>query len=472
MNLGIRGATVTQYASRFTTILVQLGVQMVLARLLAPDQFGLLAIITVFTAFFTLFSDMGLGTAIIQFQDLEARDFGGLFVFSFLLAIGLAALFCLAAYPISWFYEEAELVPLCWFASLQLFFASLNMVPNGLMLRKRRFVAIAVRTVVCAAASGVVGIALAFLGFGCYALVASGVSSALFILIWNYLADPIKPSIHFMHPLRRVFSYSAAQLGFNVINYISRNLDNFVIGKVLGSAALGFYNRAYRLTTYPNTALSAVLNSVIQPYMRDYQDDMQRLFSYWKRITKVLSLIAAPIAAMFFCAGEEIILIVYGDQWEQAIPLFQVLAVSTYFQAINHIQGPFQQSAGRTDNLFKHGIVATCVVVICLCVGLYFGGLFGAACGVAIGYCAYTISVAYFLVHSTLGQSPTCYRMLLPEILIALVSVAVCLALDAFVPLGGFILSFVIKLLVVGVITLAGYLLTGQMKYLRDIIGK
>ena len=468
----MRGAAALQFASKYANVAVQLAVTAVLARLISPRDFGLLSIVTVFTSFFQLFSDMGVGAAIVQYRDLTEEDYGGLFGFSAVLAAALAALFCAASVPISWFYGDARLAPLCCAAAPALVFSTLNMVPNGLMLKGRRFGAIAVRLVASTVLSGAVAVLLALAGAGCYALVAQTALSAFTVFAWNLASRPIRGvSLHFMGSLRRVFSYSAYQFGFSFINYFSRNLDNLVIGRVLGTEPLGYYDKAYKLTTYPMSNVSSVVASVIQPYMAELQDDPERMLACWLKVEKLLSLVGAAVAAVFIAAAPEIVEVFYGLQWAPAAPLFQALSASVYFQMLGNPSGAFFQSLGRTDLMFRQGLASTALTVSGLALGCALGSLQAVAVCVSAAFCVQMAPIAYYLLVRGMGASPRVLLRFLPELLIACAAVAACLALSPLMPSGA-LPSLACKTAVAGAVILAGYGLTGQLGTLARTLGR
>lgn len=470
--MSMKVAAAMQFASKYASMGIQLVVTAVLARLVSPEAYGLMAIITVFTTFFSMFSDMGVGIAIVQFRDLEERDFGGLFAFSTILGILLLAIFCVVSVPISVVYGERELVGLCVAVGPSLLFSCMNMVPNGLMLRERRFAAIGVRLVAANVASGSVAIAAAFFGLGAYALAVQTVLSALVVLAWNIAARPIRQvNIHFMGTLRRIFSYSAWQFGFTAINFFSRNLDNLIIGKVLGSVPLAYYSNAYKFTTYPMNALSSVIASVIQPFMAEYQDNLERMRDCFWRVEKLLSLVGAPIAAIMFCFSEEIVLVFYGDQWLESAPLLQILSLSIYVQILGNPSGAFYQSCGRTDYMFRAGITNTLITVAGLFGGLIFGGLWGAALGVSLGYCLHLVSICYYLLNKVLRIRLQELKRFLPEVSTAITSCVACCALVQVLPAGiSAIAEAAIKAVLVGGILLVGYGLSGQLSLLKSFL--
>ena len=468
----MRAAALFQFGSKYISMGAQVVITMVLARLIAPEEFGLVAIVTVFTGLFSLLSDMGVGVAIVQYRDLTEEDYGALFGFSALLALGLTAAFCAASPLIAAFYGDARLIPLCCAASPQLLFATLNMVPSGLMLKERRFDAIGIRLVCATVVSGAVAIGLALGGAGCYALVVQSGLSAFIVLAWNLAARGVRyVSLRFKGPLKRIFSYSAYQFGFSLINYFSRNLDNMLIGRFMGSAQLGYYDKAYKLTGYPLSAFSSVIGSIIQPYMAEHQDEPDAIFNCFMKVEKLLSLVGAGVAVVFMCASSEIIQVCFGPGWESAIPVFAVLGVSVYFQMMGNPSGAFFQSLGRTDYMFRVGLINTCITVVGLCAGLVGGSILTVAYGIAAAYCLHMFSIAYFLIHKGFGRSYGCLKAFLPEICIGLVTGLFISLVFSVVDLP-VLAALAVKILLAGGLMLLGYMATGQLKHIKELFGR
>ena len=470
--MSIRAAALFQFGSKYISMGAQVVITMVLARLIAPEDFGLVAIVSVFTGLFALLSDMGVGVAIVQYRDLTEEDYGALFGFSALLAVGLAAAYCAASPLVATFYGDARLIPLCCAASPQLLFSTLNMVPSGLMLKERRFDAIGIRLISATVVSGAVAIGLAFAGVGCFALVVQSGLSAFIVLAWNLAARGVsRVSFRFKAPLKRIFSYSAYQFGFSLINYFSRNLDNMLIGRFMGSAQLGYYDKAYKLTGYPLSAFSSVIGSIIQPYMAEHQDEPDAIFNCFMKVEKLLSLVGAGVAVVFMCASSEIIQVCFGPGWESAIPVFAVLGVSVYFQMMGNPSGAFFQSLGRTDYMFRVGLVNTCITIVGLCVGLIGGSILTVAYGIAAAYCLHMFSIAYFLIHRGFSRSYGCLKAFLPEICIGLVTGLFISLVFSVVDLP-VLAALAVKILLAGGLMLLGYGATGQLKHIKELFGR
>lgn len=466
----MRGAALFQFGSKYISMGAQVVITAVLARLIAPTDFGLVAIVTVFTALFSLFSDMGIGNAIVQYQNLTEEDYGALFGFSLAMAVGLTAGFCAISPLIAMFYSDSRLIGLCCVASPTLLFSTLNMVPNGLMLKGRRFDLIGIRLVVATIVSGAVAIAMALAGWGAVALVLQTAMSSLVVLVWNLVSRPIRHiSLHFMAPLRKVFSYSAYQFGFTLINYFSRNLDNMLVGRFLGNDQLGYYDKAYKLTTYPMSAFSSVIGSVIQPYMAEHQDEPDVIFDCFMKVYKLISLVGVMVATVCFCASAEIVEVLYGPGWEPAVPVFAVLSISVYFQMMGNPSGAFFQSLGRTDYMFRVGLINTALTVVGLCTGLAGGSILTVAYGVGTAFCLHIVSIIYYLVWRGFGKPPSSMKAFIPEICAGVIAGIACEVIFSFVELP-VVASLLAKTALVLLVLLAYYWKSGQIQHLRRLL--
>ena len=469
-SFGIRAALLIQMGSKYANVVFQLIITMVLARILTPEEFGIVAVVAVFSSFFCMVSDAGIAPAIVQYDDLDKGAYNSLFFFSIILGLALMGIFIILSYPIAWFYSNEELIPLCALSSISVFFSASNMVPNGILLKQKRFLAIGVRLLVSTLVGGAVAVVMAFSGCGAYSLVAYSAISVAIVFLWNKVASGIKlNNVHFMQPLRKVLKYSAFHLGFSTVNYFSRNLDNMLIGKAMGLTQLGYYDKAYKLSMYPITFLSGVIGSVLQPYLSKYQNEVHKIYDRWCQVVKAISMVAAPLSVVFFSASYEITILFYGDQWKESAVLLQMLSFSIYFQMINNPTGAIYQASNHTDYMFAHSLVATAMTVVALAIGLSSGSLMVTAFAIAVAYCCHTFSILYFLVHKSLKSSVLDYcRELLPEIAIALVCLGVCSLLTPLFSVN-IILALVEKLVVIVVLTLLLYKMTGQIRYIKAI---
>ncbi|MGL4780791.1 MAG: oligosaccharide flippase family protein, partial [Bacteroidales bacterium] len=208
---------------KYTGFVLSLVIAGVLSRILSPSDFGVMSLATICIAFFTIFCDPGIGTAIIQNKNLDEKNYSELFSLSFIIGIVISG--CLFLFSILYgiFYNSAELVTLCRVMALSLFFNALNTIPNGLLYKEKMFRFLAIRNVVIQLTGGALAVLAAYKGIGVYALTIQPVFTAIASFSVCYLRKPIRPSIHFSkHTFTEIFSYSGFQFLFNIINFFSR----------------------------------------------------------------------------------------------------------------------------------------------------------------------------------------------------------------------------------------------------------
>lgn len=465
-------AVVWQFASKYTTVAVQLVVTMVLARLITPEQYGVVAVVTVFSTLFSTLADVGIGPAVIQY-DLDEDESSGLFVFTAIFGVALAGIFCAFAPLIASVYAEPLLVPLCCLTSLSIVFNSANMVPNGLLLKRKQFRLISVRLIVSSVVSGVVSIALALWGFGCYALVLNTVFSALFVLCWNLLGSSLRvTNLHFLAPLRKVLRYSLFQAAFSTVNYFARNLDNLLTGKFFGTETLGYYDKAYRLSVFPNTYLSGVIATVLQPYLVEHKGDRDYIYDKYLDVARTLALVGAWVSCMFALCSTELVYVFYGPQWTETGALLRLLSLSVMFQMINSVAGAIFQTLEHTDYMFYSSLINTAVMVVGIVVGIAGGSVSVLAAGVAVAYALQTITNTYFLVVRSFGQSARTYAShFVVELLVVAAGFAVSMTVGSTVLWGNYAVSLVVKGVTGTLLVLAAYLVTGRWETVKRMRG-
>ena len=268
----MKKAVLINAAGKYLKILLSIVVSAILARILSAEDYGIIAIITVFSTFFTTLSDMGFGAAIIQNKDLNEDDIDNIYSFTVYMSVLFMIIFAICSFPIALFYSDPVYIPLGILLSVSLLFNALNMIPNGILNREKKFVSIAVRTVAVYVGAAVITIVLALMGLRYYALVVQAILTALFTFIWNFATT--RPHFHVrfdINSIKKVINYSGYQFAFNMVNYFSRNLDSLLTGKFMGSAELGYYNKPYNLMLYPVNNLTGVISPVLHPILSDYQ---------------------------------------------------------------------------------------------------------------------------------------------------------------------------------------------------------
>ena len=457
--------------AKYSGIGVSLVVAGVLARLISPDDFGVMAVATVIIAFFNLFTDVGLSPAIIQHKTLTGENLSDLFSFTVWTGIGLALLFAAASWPIAAYYDREILRPLCQLLAVNLFFASATIVPNALFYRNKEFKFIALRSFVIQIATGTAAVVAALCGAGLYALIIGPILSGILIFAVSIRRYPQRLKFTLgLDVLRRIFSYSAYQFLFNIINYFSRNLDKLLIGKYMGMSPLGYYEKSYRLMMLPLQNITQVITPVMHPIFSDYQDDLERLASGYERIVRFLAFIGLPLSVLLYFTAGEVTLIIFGDQWTPSIPVFRILTLSVGVQIILSSSGSIFQAAGDTRSLFVCGVFSSAFNVAGILLGIFhFGTLTAVASCIVVTFTINFIQCYWQMYRVTFRQSawPFIRQLISPlviSILIALALIPMQYALEG--------MNIFVTIIAKGIVSFIIFGIYIQMTHEYDMIGK
>jgi PST family polysaccharide transporter len=342
--------------AKYSSIAVQIVVTAILARLLTPSDYGVVAIATVFIVFFNLLSDIGIGPAIIQFKDLSTRELSQIFSFTFYIGIAISLLFFLCSWLIAEYYNNRLLIPVCQLLSVTILFHCLNIVPLNIQYKKKRFKFMAVVTLFSQIITAVIAVILALLSFGVYALAIQQILSVLILFSIVYLQEKLPFTFKIdKAPLKKIMSFSIYQFLFNIINYFSRNMDKILIGRFIGLAPLGQYEKSYRLMLMPLQNITFAVTPVMQPLFSNYQNDLNEMAEKYKKLFTFLCYIGFPLSILLFFTGKELVLLFFGNQWYDAIFPFRIMALTVGLQILNGTAGSIYQSANATKQLFVSG---------------------------------------------------------------------------------------------------------------------
>lgn len=469
----LKKAAIINGAGKYSKILLQIIVEVILARLLTPHDYGIVAVVTVFTTFFTTLADMGLGAAIIQIKSLTKKDISDIYSFTVYLSVVLMIIFALLAYWIAAFYHNKVYIGIGQLLSIALLFNSLNMVPNGILNREKKFGTIAIRTIVVYVISVIITIGLAYFGWKYYALVAQAILVAVLTFIWNYITTRPKFNFKFsLKPLKRIASYSGFQFAFSLLNYFSRNLDNLLAGKFFGSTDLGYYNKSYNLMQYPVGNLTGILTPVLHPVLSDYQSQVNLMYKKYMRVVKLLSGVGIYAQTICIFAAPEIIGIMYGKQWQNSVIVFQLLGISIATQIINSSNGGLFQALGNTKLLFITGCINTTTTILAIIGGILIGKtIYTLAFWISISYILNFIVSFYFLIKFAFKKNILNFlKTMFPYICLGILMEIVTYIYPFHI--SNLFSSLVIKSIYITLSFLLGLIITGQFRFFRDLIMK
>lgn len=471
-SISFKKAVLLNASSKYITVVLQLVYTAILSRILTPAEYGTVAIINVFIVFFHLFTDMGLGTGVIQNKNLTNNEINDIFSYTIYMGFGLLILFSFFSIPLSAIYQNKIYIPLGIELAFSLMFNAFNMIPNAVLLKGKKFFSIAIRTIFVSIVSFTSTICFAIKGFGVYALAANSVITAFGMFIWNEcstkLRFKIKPS---SASIKKIWGYSMFQFGSQTLNYFNRNLDNLLIGRFFSAADLGQYNKAYTLMQYPISYLPGVITPVLHPILSERQSDKEYIYTTYIKLVKILSLVGCFCAAFCHFAGREIILIAFGSQWMDAIFPFKILGLSIWAQILTHTIAPIYQSLGNTKLMFRSTIITTLLLVSSILLGFLGGSINTISITISVGY-----TLNFFVTFIIMIKYCFSYRFMdfmknfVPEVIIF----AMLFLVDVFWPLKfeTIFLSFIVKLAVYLLVYGFLLLITKQHKVFLYLIKK
>lgn len=470
-SISLRKAALINGGGKYSKILLSVFVNAILARILSPSDYGIVAVITVFSTFFTTLSDMGFGVAVVQDKGLTRNDIDNIFSFTVYISIGLMIIFALLSMPIAKFYKNNIYISLSLLLSISLLFDAMNMVPNGILNRNKEFMVIAIRTVIVYLIAAAITVILALKGFRYYSLVIQSIITSVFTFIWNWTTTRPKFKLKIgMNSVKRVLNYSVYQFAFNFVNYFSRNLDNLLTGKFMGNTQLGYYNKSYELMLYPVNNLTGVVSPVIHPILSDFQHDFKIIYQKYMKVFKILFCLGAFVSPLCFLGGKEIITIMYGDHWGSSIVCFQLLSIAIIPQMVNSSSSGVFQALGNTRLLFWNSCINTGITVLAILIGVFEGkNIVALSAAVGIAYICHFFTVYFMLIKWGFGYNFSKFLGdILPDLII-LLGMELAVIIYPFGNIKNVLLSLIVKLFFLMIIFIILMWLSGEYKLIKRV---
>jgi PST family polysaccharide transporter len=325
---------------------------------------------------------MGFGSALIQKKEVEKDHYNSIFWINLIAGITLAFIFFIASPFIANFYGEPTLNQLTKFISLSFIIGSLGIVQTSILKKSLLFKRLAIVEVGALILSGILGIISALIGLGVWSLAIQTVSLSFFTVIILWFINDWRPAFSFKRSyVKDLLGFSSNLLGFNSFNYWIRNIDNLLVGKILGTAALGIYSNAYRILLAPIYLISYTIGQVLFPAFSTIQENKEEIARLYLKMTGVIALITFPMMTLLFVLSDHFVLGLFGENWIEMIPILRVFSIVGILQSIGTINGNLYLSQGRTELQFKVGLVVGLLGISAIVIGLRWGII-----GIAIAY--------------------------------------------------------------------------------------
>jgi len=359
---------------KFITQVFSWIITVVVARILVPEDYGLMAMASILTGYVQIFSEMGLGAAIIQKKEITEKELSSVFWLSFLIGCGVAAVSFSLAYPTAWIFNEQRVIPITQLISTVFIISALMIVPYNILSREIRFKEIGLIQLISVGLASLSMLWMANKGFGVWTLINGTIIQRTIVVILTFLASKWWPIFHFnFEEAKPLLAFGVNIAGSRSLFYFFQKADKFIVGKMFNAQSLGYYSFAMELANIPTDKVVSILQQVCFPVFSRYQDDLAKCQDMYLKMTKFISLISAPLlmGGVFF--GKEIILNVLGEKWRPIIFIFRMFCITQFFIFLTEINGIIHYAQGKPHYTLIFNLIRAVVMSLSIFIASNYG---------------------------------------------------------------------------------------------------
>lgn len=384
-------------AAQVISFVLRMGSMMILARILMPEHFGLISMVTSLTIIVERFQDMGLSTATMQRKEITHEQVSALFWINVGFGTLLMTIIAALSWVIAWFFSEHRLVGITIALSSTFFLGGLTVQHLALLRRQMRFGEIAWIQIVSESLSIAISIGLAWQGFKYWALVWKEIARGAFIVLGTWVMCQWRPTLPSraagLNPMLRVGRDIS---GSNIVHLISQNFDQILLGRFWGAGPLGFYRQASMMLHTPLSSLYNPIGSVSIPALSALQNEPWKYSRYCEKVVSILSFVSLPLLTYCIIFSNSLVRLMLGEKWIDSVPIFRILAIAALVMPIASICSSVMITCGKTARNFWYSVLGAVILIPALSIGISWGPI-----GVAA---AYTIS-GYIWIYPSLWYS-------------------------------------------------------------------
>lgn len=375
------GGVLWNVASQVVVQVARLVVAVVLAHLLTPRQFGLAGMAFVLANLLLLFTDPSLGAALIQREEITEHDRSTIFWTTTAIGLTFTALGVGLSGLVGQFFGRPQVGPLFAVLSVNFTLSALSTAQSALVIRELAYRSLQIREMVSTVVGAAVGILVAVEGLGAWAIVAQYVATAAVAVVLIWTLSPWRPHLLFsFRSLRDLGGFGLTLFGSRLLSYANLNGDNLLIGRFLGSRALGIYSFSYSVMFTPIVRIEAPIMQVVYPAYARLQSDHPRLGLAWLRSKRMAAALQAPLFFAIAVEAPDLVSVVFGEKWRGAVPVMRLLCAAGIANTVVTLDWTLLQARGKAGTLLRLNLFMTAVIVASFALGLNWGIIGVAAC--------------------------------------------------------------------------------------------
>lgn len=359
---------------RFSVQGVQFVLQIILARLLLPSDYGIIAMMAIFLQVAAVFVDSGFATALIQKKDCKEEDFSTVFYYNLVVAIVLYIILFFFSPLVAKFYQIDLITSVMRVASLVVILNALSIVARIKLEKQINFRSISIVSFTSATCSGIIGVLMAYWGYGVWALCFQSLLNSLFQIVLYFIFVRWKPALVFSkESFRELFGFGSRMLFASIISVVYGNLYTIVIGKRFKSSDLGYYSRAEHFAGFPSSNVGSLISRVTLPVLSKIQDDDDKLSVAYRKIIRLSSYVIFPLMSMLAALAVPLIIALLGEKWAPSAPLLQILCMALLWDHLSLLNLNLLYVKGKSNYALRLEIIKKTTGIIILFASIPFG---------------------------------------------------------------------------------------------------
>jgi len=365
-----------KFSERIIAQFVSLIVSIILARLLSPDNYGVVGIVMVFINIADVFVVSGLSASLVQKKDADSVDFSTIFYCSFVFSIIIYIILFAISPSVASFYNEQSLTNVLRVFSIKIIISSFNSIQHAYVQRKMIFKKFFFSTIIGTLISGIIGIVMSYHNFGVWAIVSQYLANAVIDTVVLFFIVPWRPSLEFsFRSAHELISFGWKVLMTDLISQIFNNIRSFFIGKIYTPADLAYYNKGQQIPNLIGNNVDSSISSVLFPVMSNHSDDKEKIKDITQKSLKITSYIIFPLLAGLAAISKPLVNILLTSKWEQSVIYIQLSCVAQALLTVTNINLQAIKAIGRSDVLLKLELIKKPIALLIIAIGLYNGML-------------------------------------------------------------------------------------------------